>query len=154
MLRRSSVALAEAATMLIHFYEVTYSDSWFINVLCHLPTSIFLIGCGAFVKKHDILPVDFLQGLDPQNQFIIRFLIFFMLLNVCVHGFWFSIESFILFGLPDLIDSTITLTPSGKWYGLITVPEKLWTSILALLVSLFCLATISPRAQMKRQQMS
>uniref|UniRef100_A0A224XZ71 Uncharacterized protein n=1 Tax=Panstrongylus lignarius TaxID=156445 RepID=A0A224XZ71_9HEMI len=145
MHRSAAVACAQVTTIILHFMMVSHNTGWIVtDLICHLPSIIFLIGVTAIFRICQLVPFRFLVGLHEMHQFTLQYLTSLLALNVCLHGIWFNIETFIAFILPRLLDHLITINPGQLWFGFIEIPEKMWTTVLLLLISTSFLAMITP----------
>ncbi|KAK9510766.1 hypothetical protein O3M35_005483 [Rhynocoris fuscipes] len=141
MHRFAAVACAQVTTVFIHFLTFSHNHGPIINIMCQLPTVIFLFGVTATLSVCQLIPTIFLPSLNPIYQFIVQYIASLLILNISLHGLWFNIETFITYILPRILDHLISENLDMLWYE---IEESIWARLLSGLVATSLLAIITP----------
>lgn len=145
MYRISAVCASQAATLLLHWMMMEYSPEPYVNALLMAPSIVFLLGCSVFIMVFDMIPTFILHAYSGAYQFFLQLFSSFLFLNACLYAIWYNVENFIHVILPKMVEEMVSLSAEGKWYGLVHIDEKVWTTCVALMLSFVVLAMISSK---------
>uniref|UniRef100_A0A0A9WW30 Putative oxidoreductase yoxD n=1 Tax=Lygus hesperus TaxID=30085 RepID=A0A0A9WW30_LYGHE len=145
MHRISAVCTSQAITLLLHWIMVEYSSNILLNAILMTPSFVFLLGCSVFMMVYDFIPTFILNAYEDKFQFCLQLFSSFLFLNICLYGVWHNVEIFLHFMLPRMVDDMISLSTEGKWYGLVKIDERIWTTNAALMLSFAVLALVSSK---------
>ncbi|KAF6206796.1 hypothetical protein GE061_018032 [Apolygus lucorum] len=126
---------------------VEYSGSILLNAILMTPSFVFLLGCSLFMMVYDFIPSFILNSYEEVFQFCLQLFSSFLFLNICLYGVWYNVEHFLHFMLPRMVDDMISLSTEGKWYGLVKIDERIWTTNAALMLSFVVLAIVSSKVR-------